>query len=212
MGKIRLLVVDDHAIMRDGIRALLTLHDDIEIVGEATEGKEAIQKVQGLLVDIVIMDITLSGMDGLEATRHIKKKNPNVKVLVVTQYDNREYILSALKAGADGYLPKLALSSELISAIRNISSGDSFLHHSAADALVKGYQQKDLIESYEELAANEQEILRLSAEGYTNREIAETLKISVNAVVSSRAQIMKKLNLRNHTELIKYAIHKKLVG
>ena len=120
MSKIRVLLVDDHAIMRDGIGALINLQDDIEIVGEASEGKEAIEKARELVPDVVIMDISMPEMDGLEATRRIKKKNPSVKVLVLTQHDNREYILSTIKSGSDGYLPKRALGSELVAAIRAI--------------------------------------------------------------------------------------------
>ncbi len=125
MDKIKILLVDDHAIMRDGIRALLSLSDDIEIVGEASEGKEAVEKAQELMPDVVVMDIAMPGMDGLEATRRIKKNNPKVKILVLTQHDNREYILSAIKAGTAGYVPKKALGSELVSAIRAVCRGDS---------------------------------------------------------------------------------------
>ena len=120
MDKIKVLLVDDHAIMRDGIRALLNLHNDIEIVGEASEGREAIEKTQELSPDVVVMDVAMPGMDGLEATRRIKKKAPEVKVVILTQYDNKEYILSAIKAGAASYVPKRALGSELISAIRAV--------------------------------------------------------------------------------------------
>lgn len=212
MDKITVLLVEDHRIMLDGLRALLSVHHDIEIVGEATEGKEAVQKAQELTPEVIIMDIMLPGMDGLEATRLIKKKNPEIKILVVTQHDNREYVLSAIKAGADGYLPKLALSSELLSAIHALHKGESFLYPSAAEALMKSYQQKDIVEAYELLTTTEKEILRLIAEGYTNREIAETLKISLNTVLSSRAKVMGKLGLRNRTELIKYAMRKGLVS
>ncbi len=120
MDKMKVLIVDDHAIMRDGIRALLGLHDDIEIVGEASEGKEAIEKARELAPDVIVMDIAMPGMDGLEATRRITKQNPKAKVLALTQYDSREYILSAIKAGCDGYVPKRAVSSALVSATRAV--------------------------------------------------------------------------------------------
>ncbi len=213
MEKIKILVVDDHAIMRDGIRALLGLHDDIEVVGEASEGKEAIKKTQELAPEVVIMDIAMPGMDGLEATRRIRKKSPEVKVLVLTQHDNREYILSAIKAGAAGYVPKRALGSDLVSAIRAVYRGDSFLYPSAAAALIEDYrQQAEGEDSYDRLTAREREILKLIAEGHTSREIADILFISLKTVLSHRTKIMEKLDLHNRTELIKYAIRRGLVS
>ncbi|MBI4188169.1 MAG: response regulator transcription factor, partial [Chloroflexi bacterium] len=139
MEPIKILIVDDHALMRDGIRALLVPHDDIKIAGEASDGNEAIQKVREVTPDVVVMDIAMPGMDGLEATRRLKKKNPTVKVLVLTQNDNKEYILSAIKAGADGYVPKRALGSELVSAIRTVYRGDFFLYPSVAAVLIEDY-------------------------------------------------------------------------
>ena len=213
MNKIKVLVVDDHAIMRDGIRALLGLHDDIEIVGEASEGKEAIEKVRELAPDVVVMDIAMPGMDGLEATRRIRKKSPKVKVLVLTQHDNREYILSAIKAGTTGYVPKRALGSDLVSAIRTVYKGDSFLYPSAAAALIEDYlQQAKREEPYDRLTAREREILKLIAEGHTSREIAEMLFVSLKTVLGHRTKIMEKLDLHNRSELIRYAMRKGLVS
>jgi DNA-binding NarL/FixJ family response regulator len=213
MSKIKILVVDDHAIMRDGIRALLGLDNDIEIVGEASEGKEAIEKTQEIAPDVIVMDIAMPGMDGLEATRRITKKNPKVKVLVLTQHDNKEYIISAIKAGAAGYVPKRALGSDLVSAIRSVQRGDSFLYPSAAAALIEDYrQQTEEAEPYDRLTAREREILKLIAEGHTSRKIAETLFISLKTVVGHRTKIMEKLDLHNRTELIKYAMRKGLVS
>jgi DNA-binding NarL/FixJ family response regulator len=212
MDKIKILVVDDHAIMRDGIRALLSSHDDIEIVGEASEGKEAIEKTQKLSPDVVIMDIAMAGMNGLEATRQIKKKNPRVKVLVLTQHDNKEYVLSAIKVGVAGYVPKKALGSELVSAIRAVRKGDSFLYPSAAAALITDYLREAKKEPYDLLTTREREILRLIAEGHTSREIADTLFISLKTVLGHRTRIMEKLDIHNRTELIKYAIQKGLLS
>ncbi len=213
MEKIKILVVDDHALMRDGIGALLGLHDDIEIVGEASEGKEAIKKARELAPDVIIMDIAMPGMDGLEATRRIGKKIPKMKVLVLTQHDNREYILSAIKAGAAGYVPKRALGSELIAAIRTVYQGDSFLYPSAAAALIEDYlQQAKGEEPYDRLTAREREILKLIAEGHTSRKIAAILIISLKTVLGHRAKIMEKLDIHNRTELIKYAMRKGLVS
>src|SRR4030043_912381 len=213
MDKTRILVVDDHAVLRDGIRALLDLQDDIEVIGEASEGKEAIEKAQELLPDVVIMDIAMPGMDGLEATRRIKKKNPKMKILVLTQHDNKEYILSVIKAGASGYVPKRALGSELVSAIRAVKEGDSFLYPSAAAALIEDYLQQTRDEGpYDQLTAREREIFKLIAEGHISREIADMLFLSLRTVQGHRLKIMEKLNLHNRTELIKYAMRKGLVS
>ncbi len=212
MGKIKILVVDDHAIMRDGIRALLSLHNDLEIVGEASEGKEAIEKVQELGPDVVIMDVAMPGMDGLEATRRIRKRNPKVKVLVLTQHDNREYILSAIKAGTSGYVPKRAVGAELVSAIRAVNKGESFLYPSAAAALIEDYLRQAEKDPYDRLTAREREILKLIAEGHTSREIATTLFISLKTVLGHRTKIMQKLDIHNRTELIRYAMRKGLVS
>ena len=212
MNKIKVLVVDDHAIMRDGIRALLSLHDDIEIVGEASEGNEAIEKAQKLMPDIIIMDIAMPEMDGLEATRRIKKKNPKAKILILTQHDNREYIISAVKAGVTGYVPKRALGVELISAIHAVRGGESFLYPSAATAIIADYKRQAEVEPYDHLTSREREILKLIAEGHTSREIADRLFISLKTVLGHRAKIMEKLDIHNRTELIKYALRKGLVS
>ncbi len=211
MEKIKILVADDHALMRDGIRALLSLNNDMEIVGEAADGREAIEKVQELLPDVVVMDIAMPIMDGLEATRRIKKKNPKMKVMVLTQYDNREYILSAIKAGADGYVPKRAAGSELASAIRAVYAGGSFLYPSAAAALIKDYLHQAIEEPYDRLTSREREILKLIAEGHTSKQIADMLYISLKTALGHRTKIMQKLDIHNRAELIKYAIQKGLV-
>jgi two-component system response regulator NreC len=200
-------------MFREGIRALLHGYDDIEIVGEATDGAEAIEKVRQLAPDVVLMDIAMPVMGGLESTRRIKKENPDTQVLVLTQYEDSEYVLSLLRSGARGYISKTATASELVSAIRTVHKGESFLHPSAATTLIEEYltHVRDGKSDYERLTDREREILQLVAEGRSNREIAEKLFISVKTVLRHRTSIMEKLGFHNRTELIKYAISKGLI-
>jgi len=213
MSKIKVLVVDDHAMFRQGIRALLEGCEDVEIVGEATEGREAIEKVLQLAPQVVLMDIAMPVMGGLEATRRIQKESPNTKVLVLTQYEDSEYILSLLRAGAKGYISKTATASELISAIRTVYQGESYLYPSATTTLIEEYLTRVGGEKneYERLTDREREILQLVAEGRTNREIADRLFISIKTVLRHRTNVMEKLGFHNRTELIKYAISKGLI-
>ncbi len=211
MEKIKILMVDDHAIMRQGLRALLNLYDDIEVVGEASNGKEAITKTQELKPHVVLMDISMPLMNGIDATRHIVKHNPEVKVVIITQYDNREYLISSVKAGALGYLPKGCCGADLISAIRTVHHGDWFLHPSVFPDLIKDYLHQTMKDSHENLTVRELEVLRLVAEGQTSRQVADNLAISLKTVLTIRANIMKKLDLHNHFELFKYAVSKGLV-
>ncbi|MBU2607961.1 MAG: response regulator transcription factor [Chloroflexi bacterium] len=212
MQKIRVLVVDDHALVREGINALLGLHDDIEIVGEASGGREAVVKALELAPDIVVMDIAMPEMEGLEATRRIKKKNPKVKVLLLTQHDNREYILSGIRAGGDGYIPKKAMGEEFISAIRFMHSGGSYLYPTAASVVIKDYRELSQDDPYDRLTDRERDVLKLISEGYTSRQIAEKLFITQSTVVGHRMKLMAKLNLHNRTEVIRYAVKKGLIS
>ncbi len=211
MAEIKVLVVDDHALLRDGIRALLSIQDDIEVVGEATDGREAINLVRQLSPDVVLMDISMPLMDGLEATRRIHKESPKVKVLILTQHDNKEYMLSSVKAGAAGCVPKRAVASELISAIRVVHQGDSYLYPSVAKVLIKDYLQKMEQDPYERLTNREREVLKLVAEGRTSRDIASLLCVSIKTVLGHRTKVMEKLDIHNRTELVKYAIRKGLI-
>ena len=212
MSKIRVLIADDHSIVRGGIRALLESQDDIEVCGEVANGREAVETVTEVSPEVVLMDVAMPLMDGLEATRRIVKSNPETRVIILTQYDNKEYALSAIKAGAAGIVPKKAGPSELVSAIRAVHQGDSFIHPSMAKWVVMDYAQRVADDPFDNLTDREREILKLVAEGYSNREIADQLFISVKTVLGHREKTMQKLDIHSRTELIKYAIRRGLIS
>jgi len=216
MKKIKVLIVDDHTLVRQGIRSLLALAADIEIVGEAADGREAIEKVRQLAPDIVLMDLAMPNMGGLEATRRIRREFPATKVLAVTQYDDSEYVIPIIKAGARGFVTKMASPLELASAIQAVYRGDSFLSPSAATALVEECQimvgTEGEKESYQLLTDREREVLKLVAEGHTAREIADMLVVSPKTVEWYKASLMNKLNIHNKTDLIKFAIRKQVIN
>ncbi len=216
MKKIKVLIVDDHTLVRDGIRALLGLVADIEVVGEATNGRDALEKVEQLAPDVVLMDLSMPIMGGLETTRRIRKKHPATKVLALTQYDDSDYVVPVIEAGARGFVTKMAAFSELASAIQAVYSGDSYLSPSAAKALVQEYQQKTTVEGekdpYNQLTDREREVLKLVVEGYTAREIADILVISPKTVEWYKSNLMNKINIHNKTDLIKFAIRKGIIA
>jgi DNA-binding NarL/FixJ family response regulator len=215
MSKIKVLIADDHTLVRQGIRSLLALTSDIEIVGEAADGRQAIEKVRQLAPDVVLMDLAMPKMGGLEATRRIRKEFPATKVLAVTQYDDSEYVIPVIEAGARGFVTKMASPLELASAIQAVYRGDSFLSPSAAAILIEECQLKTDAEgekdSYQLLTDRERETLKLIAEGHTAREIAEVLVVSPKTVEWYKTNLMRKLNLHNTADLIKYAIRKRVV-
>jgi DNA-binding NarL/FixJ family response regulator len=216
MNRIRVLIADDHAIVREGIRMILDSHEDIEVVGEAADGRETIGRVEELRPDVVLMDIAMPGLGGLEATLEIVKAHPESKVLVLTQYDDNEYIFRFLKAGAAGYVLKKTVGSDLVSAIRAVAQGNSFLDPTIADRVIKGYLEHPEGGSdetlYDRLSDREKMVFKLVAEGYTSRQIADTLFLSVKTVMTHRANIMEKLALHNRAELIKYAIRRGVIA
>lgn len=213
MPKVRVLIADDHTILREGLKALLHLYEDIEVVGEAADGREAIQKACQLNPDVVLMDIAMPGLGGLEATLELSTQRPNTKVLVLTQYENKEYAFPILKAGAAGYILKKAAGTELAAAIRAVHQGGSFLCPSVAKAVLEGYLRCQEAEAgYDKLTSREKQILKLVAEGRSNKEIGELLCLSIKTVMAHRANLMEKLGLHNRTELVKYALREGLIS
>ena len=216
MRKIRVLVVDDHIIVRDGICSLLALSGDIEVIGEAANGMEGVEKAGKLLPDVVLMDIAMPIMGGLEAIRRIRKEFSDIKILVLTQYDDRDHVFPAIQAGANGFVSKMAASSELTSGIRAIFDGGSYLSPSIAQLFVEDYQRAALAEdkndSYEQLTDREREMLKLVVEGYKTQQIAEMLSITPKTVEGHRSSLMKKLGIHNKVELVRYALRRGIIS
>lgn len=217
--RIRLLVADDHAVLRAGLRALLGAEADMVVVGEAANGEEAVARARALVPDVILMDLSLPGMDGFEATRRVKEALPGVRVLILTMYEDDGYLAKALEAGAAGYVPKKAVDIELLSAIRAVHRGDAYLHPSLAQGVVDGFLSKRRLtlsplpeeeRQGDPLSRREREVLRLIAIGYTNQEIADTLLVSVKTVETHKARLMSKLNLRRRSELVRYALEEGL--
>jgi DNA-binding NarL/FixJ family response regulator len=214
MGKIRVLVADDHTILRKGLCSLLEGKPDIEVVGEAEDGREAVEKVEALLPDVVLMDITMPRLNGLEATRQIKRLFPKVKIVALTMYTNEEYIQQFLQAGASGYVVKQAAPAELISAIQAVYRGDSFLSPMISKTIIDEYLKRaEPAASSEQakLTDREREVLQLIAEGYSNRDIAQKLQISIKTAGVHRTNLMEKLGIHNVTDLVKYALRKGII-
>jgi two-component system response regulator NreC len=213
--KIRVLLADDHTILRAGLRMLLDAQPDIEVVGEASDGKQALAEAQRLQPDLVLMDITMPEMNGIEATRQIKRSLDTTRVLILTMHENEEYLFQVLRAGASGYILKEAAGTELISAIRIVFSGRFYMSPSAQSMMVGDYLQRvrsgEERDSYSALTEREREILKLVAEGHTNNQIAERLFISPKTVDTHRTHIMDKLNLHSRAELVKYAMRRGLL-
>ena len=211
---IRLLLVDDHMVVRTGLRMLLEGSSDIEIVGEASTAQEAIQAAQSFDPDVVLMDIGLPDMSGIEATRAIKKKSPHIAVVALTIHEDEEYFFQMLDAGASGYVPKRAAPEELITAIREAAAGEVYLFPSLAKLLVRDYLIQDGSKDEStpnQLTEREQEVLTWLAEGASNDQIAVALSISPKTVARHRENIMRKLNLHSRTELVRYAIRKGII-
>ncbi len=215
MFKKKVLIADDHALVREGIAAFLKMCDDVEVVAEASDGVEALEKTSQYRPDIVIMDVNMPKLGGLETTIEIKKTNPDIKVLVLTQYEDREYISRFLKAGVSGYLLKKAVGSDLVAALKAIGRGELYLYSSIASEVVAGYLHGDRKawpeDPYEKLSDREKQVLKLVAEGYTHKEVADMLDISVKTVIAHQTNIGEKLGIHMRAGLIKFAIQKGII-
>jgi len=213
--KIRLLLVDDHQVVRSGLRMLLASESDVEIVGEAGTAREALEAVRQLKPTVVLMDIGLPDLSGIEATREIKRTSPEVAVVALTIHEDEEYFFKMLEVGAGGYVPKRAAPEELLTAIRAAAAGEVYLYPSMAKLLVKDYLSQDrsteATSSLDGLTNREQEVLRYLAEGANNEAIASALVISIKTVARHRENIMQKLGLHSRSELVRYAIRKGII-
>lgn len=217
MSPVRILLVDDHAVVRAGLRMLLSADPELVIVGEAEDGTQALRLTEETQPEVVLMDISLPGMSGIEATRRIKEKFPEVAVLALTMHEDDQYFFEMLSAGASGYVPKRAAPNDLIAAIHAVRNGGMFLFPTVARALVRDYLQRTEREGgaggrpFDVLTEREREVLILIAQGRSNQEIADELVISVKTVNRHRENIMAKLNLHSRIELVHYAIEKGLI-
>jgi DNA-binding NarL/FixJ family response regulator len=215
MPKIRVLIADDHAIVREGVKALINMAEDMEVVGEAADGREAIARAQSLEPDVAVMDIAMPGLGGLEATIEIRKLCPRTRILVLSQYDDREYVRRFLKAGVSGYVLKKSAGSDLTAAIRSVYRGGLVLDPDVArEAMLDQAAAADgsrPADPYEALTDREKQVLKLVAEGRSNKEVADELGISVKTAMSHREHIMEKLDLHSRTELIRFAIKQGII-
>lgn len=212
---IRLVLVDDHAVVRSGLRMLLENESNIEIAGEAGSGREALQSIEQLHPDMVLMDIGLPDMTGIEVTQKIKATWPEIAVVALTIHEDEEYFFQMLQAGANGYVPKRAAPEELLTALRTAAEGGVYLYPSLAKLLVRDYlageREAATVDALHDLTDREREVLAHLAEGASNQEIADVLEISPKTVARHRENIMRKLNLHSRVELVKYAIRKGII-
>jgi two-component system response regulator NreC len=214
MDKIRILLADDHTLMRDGLRALIESEPDLCIAGEAEDGRAAVKLAREICPDVVLMDIAMPMLNGLEAARQIKHDCPQAKVLILSMHDDEDYIRQALAAGAMGYILKDASGSELLEAIRAVQRGEVVLSPAITRLVIENYLRWGDLQPEAEpngLSRREREILQLIAEGYSNKQMAEILSISIKTVQTHRMNLMSKLNLHDRADLIKYAIQRKII-
>ena len=216
MKKLRILLADDHIVMRSGLRALLDRQPNLEVVGESENGRETVALAASLKPDVVVMDVGMPILNGIEATQTIVTQNPTVAVVILSMHADESYVMRALKAGARGYLLKDSAAADLIGAIQAISQGKSFFSPKVSRILAEDYvrvlKQKGAVDTYDLLTSREREILQLLAEGKTNKEVATALNISPYTVETHRSHILQKLNLHNSAELVLYAVRKGIIS
>ena len=208
--KIRILLADDHAVVRKGFRLILSTQPDMEIVGEAGNGKECVAMAADLNPDIVVMDVAMPELNGIEATRRLAASNPQTRVLALSMHKDSVYVREILRAGAKGYLLKDALDTELLAAVRAVAKGEGYLHPAVSEAVLVDYR-RHVTDPLDLLSSREREVLQLIAEGKTNKDIATLLNLSVYTVDAHRGRIMEKLNLHSTGELVRFAVRKGLV-
>ena len=209
MTTIKLLLVDDHAVLRAGLKTLLNAQPDMEVVAEAGDGNEALYQFVESSPDIVLMDISMPGLTGMEVTREIKKLNSEAKVLVLTMHDDESYLHKMLRAGASGYLPKKAADTELLDAIRATYRGESFIHSSMTAGFIHKFRHNEIssgVKVQEILSLRESEVLSLIAMGYTDQQIADKLFLSIKTVQTYKSRLKEKLKIKGRAELVRYAI------
>lgn len=212
-ARIRILIVDDHAILREGVRALLQLHADFEVIGEASNGTDAVEAVARLDPDVVLMDIAMPGLGGIEAALEMRKQGRRARILILSQYEDREYVRRLLKAGVAGYVLKKSAGAELANAIRAVNRGGLVLDPEVArTAMEEANPAQPAVEDpYDLLTDREKQVLKLVADGRSNKEVAEVLGISVKTAMSHREHVMEKLGVHNRTELVRFAIKKGVI-
>ena len=208
--KIRILLADDHAVVRKGFRLILSTQPDMEIIGEAGNGKECVAMAAELNPDIVVMDVAMPELNGIEATRRLAASNPQTRVLALSMHKDSVYVREILRAGAKGYLLKDALDTELLAAVRAVAKGEGYLHPSVSEAVLVDYR-RHVTDPLDLLSTREREVLQLIAEGKTNKDIATLLNLSVYTVDAHRGRIMEKLNLHSTGELVRFAVRKGLI-
>ena len=214
MGKVRVLVADDHTMIRQGLVSILRAHDDFEVVGEAAEGNEAVEKALATRPNVVVLDISMPRLSGLEAARRIRKALPRTRVLILTMHEDEEYVLRTVRAGASGYVVKDGAASELVAAIRAVSAGQGYFGPQAAKALAARYEQggTEAEDPYERLTAREREVFKLLVEGRTNAQVARILFISPKTVDNHRTHLMARLGVHSTAELIRFAARRGLLA